>query len=468
MNPLLNPMTSIPLAINFFSAPKRLHRFSREKMEKYRDKAFRRVVEYAYTVPLYHKKYKAAGIHPSDIRGIRDIGKLPFVSKEDLIKNFPDGIIPAGCNKDGVHVVSTSGSSGKPLSIYTDFYTMVTAIGPFMRELNIFNLHWRKSKIAHIGNFGQNKIDGVVKRNVLSRVKLLYSSNNVLLLNAFDPIKEIINKLDDFKPDLITSYPATLQHLAYFKKKGFGKNINPQLINSGAEVLDEYTKRYVEEAFGCRVLNVYSSVEAGSDIAFECFEGTWHIHHDFFNLEAVDDEFEPVALGEKGHVVLTRLFGRGTPIIRYTGMEDWVTLSEEDCNCGLKTPSIKYGVEGRISSTVFLPDGRLFPSASFVFISSALNELKTNMVKQFQIVQRKIDEIDILLVIDHNLKEEKGPSVDALFEKIKEVYHKKVGAGVKINVKEVEEIKSSYGKPPAIVVSHVHPKEGYRLINQKI
>ncbi|HEC82101.1 MAG TPA: hypothetical protein ENI42_06755, partial [Thermoplasmatales archaeon] len=150
MNPLLNPLTSIPLAVNFFSTPKRLHKLPQEKLERYRDKAFRKIVKYAYTVPLYHKKYRAAGVHPSDIKGIKDITKLPLVTKEDLIKNFPDGVIPAGCNKDEMYVVSTSGSSGKPLSIYSDFYTMVTAIGPFMRELNIFNLHWRKSRIAHI------------------------------------------------------------------------------------------------------------------------------------------------------------------------------------------------------------------------------------------------------------------------------------------------------------------------------
>ena len=99
VNPLLNPMNSIPLLKRYIFDPGRLKRLSPEQMARYRDKAFKRIVKYAYTVPLYHDKYKKAGVHPSDIKGMDDIAKLPMVSKNDMRENFPDRILPVGYNK---------------------------------------------------------------------------------------------------------------------------------------------------------------------------------------------------------------------------------------------------------------------------------------------------------------------------------------------------------------------------------
>ena len=94
-----------------------------------------------------------------------------------------------------------------------------------------------------------------------------------------------------------------------------------------------------------------------------------------------------------------------------------------------------------------------------------LYKYKTFKVRQYQIVQKKIDEIDVLLVIDENLRDV-GASVDNIIKDIKEIYISKVGPGVAINVKEVDEIKhpKDARKPPPIVVSHVTLEEGYKKL----
>jgi phenylacetate-coenzyme A ligase PaaK-like adenylate-forming protein len=117
-----------------------------------------------------------------------------------------------------------------------------------------------------------------------------------------------------------------------------------------------------------------------------------------------------------------------------------------------------------MNTSVILPDGRVFPSASFAIISAILNDLKTKKVSQFQIVQRKIDEIDILIVIDEDLRDV-GVSVDLIIKHIKEAYERKVGPDVTINVKEVKEIKSSKGKPSPLLISHVAIENGYTLVD---
>jgi len=463
MNEFLNPKTAIPFIKNLIFDPGRLRRFSPERMHKFRDKALRKMIRYAYTVPLYHKKYKAAGIHPSDIKRIKDIEKLPFITKKDITNHFPNDITPIDYDVKKAHIVCTSGSTGKPVTFYTDFSTLSKGVGIYLRGLNELDLHWRKSRVAHVGNFSQNKADSAFEKGFLSKSRSFYHHNNHLSLNNFEPMPDIIKKLDKFKPDMILSYPVTFKNLASLKNKGYGRNINPKVLAVGGYVLDEYTRKYVEDAFNCRMLNVYSSAESGADIAFECMDGTWHINYDFYHVESVDENMVPVDEEKLGHIVLTRLFGKGTPMVRYTGMDDWITLSKEhSCDCGLRTPILKGGIKGRMSTSVILPDGRVFPSASFAFISVLLNDLKTKKVEQFQIVQKKLDEIDILIIIDDNLRDV-GESVDSIFKSIQDAYRKKVGPKVDINVKEVKEIKSTPGKPSPLVISNVKLEDSYEL-----
>ena len=464
MNPFLNPRTALPFLKSYILDPGRLNRLTPKQMKKYKDKEFRKIVRYAYTVPVYHKKYKQAGVRPEDIKSIEDIVKLPFITKKDLVDNYPEGLLPNGYKKENAGVVSTSGSTGKSVSFFLDLPTLSKAICLFFRQGHIYGFNWRKTKIVSLGNFSQGKADQVFDEVLISKSKGFNFSKNYLTMNAFEPIEDIIKKLDEFRPDILLSYPVTFQQLAYFKKKGYGEHINPKLITVGGYVLDEYTRNYVEDAFGCKMLNIYSSAESCSDIAFECFEKTWHVNHDFFHLEAVDENMNVVAPGETGHIIMTRLFGRGTPIVRYTGMDDWITILEEQkCSCGLQTPILKNGVEGRCSTSIVLPDGQVIPSASFAVVSLILKDLKTYKVKQFQIIQNKIDDIEILLVIDDDLRDV-GPSVDIIFKKIHEVYQKKVGPDVTIKVKEVKELKHPKGKPLPLVVSKIKPEEGFKRI----
>jgi len=462
MNPCLNPITALPFLKNYLFDPGRLKRQSPKQIKKYRDKAFRKLVNYAYTVPVYHKKYKKAGVHPRDIKTIDDISKLPFITKKDIMDSYSEGIIPKEYDETNSSIVSTSGSTGKPISFYVDFVTLSKAICLFARQGITYGYNWRKINIVSLGNFSQGKSDQVFDEHFVSHTNAFRNSDKYLKLNAFYDIKVIVEKLNDFKPDYIVSYPVTFQQLAYFKKNGYADNINPIILLSSGYVLDEYTRSYVEDAFKCRLLNTYTAAESMADIAFECYNNIWHLNYDYFHIEAVDAEMNIVPNGEKGHVVMTRLFGKGTPLIRYTGLDDWVTISPEyECDCGLCTPILKNGVEGRQSTSVVLPNGKVIPAASFAIVSLILKDLKTFKVTQFQIIQDKIDKIDILLVIDDELRDE-PPSIDVMFKRIKEVYEDKFGSDIEFKVKEVKKIDSPKGKPLPLVVSKVKPEEGFK------
>ncbi|RLF40467.1 MAG: hypothetical protein DRN12_05360 [Thermoplasmata archaeon] len=465
MNPLVNPNIMLPFIKSYLIERNRIERMNEGQLKRYKDKLLRRMVQYAYTVPLYRRKYKEAGVHPEDIKGIEDIYKLPFISRQDLNKDFPDGIIPPSFNKNDGYIICTGGTTTKyccnsgaqPVCIYTDALSLLKGSIITFRSNKAFGFNWRKTKFAHIGNFNPFKYDKVFEKNIISPARRFFSFKNYLSMQASNKTMEIIKKLENFKPDVIISYPAIFQDIAYLKRKGYGREIKPRILLVGGAMLDEYTRSYVEDAFGCKMYNTYASCESGAEIAFECKYRNWHIHDDFFHIEAIDEDMKPVAPGERGRIVLTKLWGRGTPIIRYTGMNDWITLGNgEKCSCGLKSPIFGRPVEGKISFNIVLPDGQIIPPSRFLFISEILLNLGTFKVKRFQIIQKKIDEIDILLVIDRDLKEDK-PSFDEMAKRIKERYLKETGPEVEINVIEVEEIKEEIsGKPAPILISYVN------------
>jgi phenylacetate-CoA ligase len=474
MNPFLNPQIIIPFIKNYLLDKKRLERLKPKQLLKYQDKSLRKIVKYAYTVPLYKQKFKDAGIHPNDIRGINDITKIPFTSRSEIREFFPNGIIPQNFNKEKAHVICTGGTTTKyccnsgsePVCTYTDISSILRGSILSSREYKYFNLNWKKTKFAHIGNFNPFKYDDVFENIVLSNAKSFFSFRNYLSIQASNHTKEIINKLEEFEPDVIISYPAIFQDIAYLKMKGYGKKINPDLLLVGGAMLDSYTRSYVENALKCRMFNTYASCESGAEIAFECKEGNWHIHSDFFHLEAVDENMEIVNPGERGRLVLSKLWGKGTPIVRYTGMEDWITLNNgEKCSCGLVSPIFGNPVEGRIMSNIILPNGKVFSPSGFLFINSVLCNLNSYKVRKYQIVQNRINEIDILIVIDEDLADI-PPSFEEIARKIKEVYLKEIGPGVEISVKKVKEIKDNLdsGKPAPLVVSFVNQSKNCGMI----
>jgi len=128
---------------------------------------------------------------------------------------------------------------------------------------------------------------------------------------------------------------------------------------------------------------------------------------------------------------------------------------------------VQGGVEGRMRANIVLPNAKIFPAGAFCFIDPVLNKHNTFKIKQYQIIQQKINEIDILLVIDEDLRH-KGISVETLKEENKHIYQQKVGLGITITVKEVDEIThpKDASKPPPIVISHVSEEERYQILDR--
>jgi phenylacetate-CoA ligase len=425
-----------------------IHRFDSkdfEKINKFRNKLFLNLVKYAFTVPLYKKKYSEAGISINKIKSLADIDKLPIITREDLMNNYPSKVIPSGMKKKSV-LMNTSGSTRNPLLYYTDQFTIMKTLIIYVRELREFGFQWNNSKITIIANFflgtGPTRY---FDSGAIPTLKPFFSLDNFQLLNAYDDLRNMIDLIDKFKPDFLTGFPGPLRHMALLKKQGLGKNVNPKCIISSGGIIDKYDKFEIEEAFGAKIYDFYASTEAGP-ISFECKKGNFHINSDYIYLETVNKNGKKIKKGKPGILALTRLYGRGTPIIRYTGMEDIISLKKGFCDCEIPT-ELMDRVHGRIKECVILPNNKIIYANSLNMIpGNVMHNLKTDMIYRIQVVQEQLDEIDILVIIDDK-KRKAGIPVKKLLNELKDSYEKLFENSIDVNVKEVKKLRSEESNP---------------------
>jgi phenylacetate-CoA ligase len=460
INPFLNPVFTFKSVKSYLFDIDRIWQISPQGLKRFQDKAFRRAVKFAYTVPLYNKKYKELNIHPNDIKGIEDIRKLPTVSKIDIRNAFPDDIIPKNANMDHLWNISTSGATGKPFSFYRDTFSLCRDLIYSIRLHRFVGIDWRKHKSIGMGPYNSpGRYDYVIEKAILNNLKPFFPSvaNFQSVPYIYKDLDEKFEKINEFRPDYIIGTPGDLQAMATLKKNGYGKNIQPKALSTSGGVLDDYIRSYVEDAFQCKIMDVYSSVEMATS-AVQCKEGNYHVFSDYIFFEFLDEKGEPVASGEPGHIVITRLFDRGTPFIRYTGVDDIVTPLYEKCPCGLHSTQLIKRIEGRRSQRIYSPDGKYITPVFFTRgVDAAMKSLKTDKIIQYQVVQKSIDSIEILCVVNENQKDS-PPSLEILFSEIKKEYYKVFGDAFHFEIKEVKKVigNDNSAKPPALIISKLN------------
>ena len=100
-----------------------LHRnssLSEARLRRLQDRRFRQTIHHAFQwVPFYREAFEKQGLHPQDLRTVRDIGKLPIMSRESLQDVDPASRLDYRLQATDCIERSTGGSTGRPLLSYT-------------------------------------------------------------------------------------------------------------------------------------------------------------------------------------------------------------------------------------------------------------------------------------------------------------------------------------------------------------
>jgi len=87
----------------------------RKHLRELQLKRLKSVVRRVYkNVPYFRDKLDSLGLKPSDIKSLKDLPKLPFITKHELRETYPFGLLATPLT-DVVRIHSSSGTTGKPV-----------------------------------------------------------------------------------------------------------------------------------------------------------------------------------------------------------------------------------------------------------------------------------------------------------------------------------------------------------------
>jgi len=397
----------------------------------------RSLVNHAYrNVRFYHDLFDREGVKPEDIKTSEDLAKLPIITKEQ-VKTAGDKIFSNGVDKRKCVTHYTSGSTGIPLKLLfrKEDACYGSASYERCRTENGFKLFRDSLLIVGCPPETRGRLG-----NMLRALRRRY-------INVQDNLDDQISVLLKTKSDAIWGYPSGIKILAHAIREREIREVNPRLVFTASETLDQSTRNFINSVMNVEVIDVCGAWEVGC-MAWECSEHSgYHMSMDTVVLEFVRDG-ERVSTGERGELVVTNLHSYAMPLIRYR-LGDIAIPTDEECSCGRGGYLVKM-IEGRSDDFIKLSDGRIL--SPLIFLSEKLVEHISDEIRSYRLIQEKEDEFTMELV---GMNEISCETIKKIFSELSRV----LGGNVQIRIRIVKDIERGSSGKLRSVVSRVSQKQ---------
>ena len=360
----------------------------RSEIRKLQSERLVEQVRYVWdNVPYYRHKMEEKGVTPSDIRGIEDISKLPFLKKDDLRDSYPDGLRGAP-KKDIVRIHSTSGTTGKRVVAY---YTR--------EDLELWDICVARALCA-ADITDEDVVQVCYGYGLFTGGLGLHGGAEklgcmVLPMSSGSTDRQL-QFMEDLGSTVLCCTPSYAAYLAEsIEERGLKNRIHLRRGIFGAEAWSEDMRASIESSLGIKAHDIYGLTElSGPGVAYECdAQSGMHINEDHFYAEIINpDTGETLPMGSKGELVITSLTKKGFPLLRYR-TRDICILSEEKCSCGRTFVKMSRPM-GRSDDMLIVKGVNVFPS-----------QIETVLIQQgyaanYQIIvdrQNHSDTLDVLI-----------------------------------------------------------------------
>lgn len=395
-----------------------------------------------HNVPFYRKKMQYMGIEPGDIRGIEDLTKLPFTTKDDLRDNYPFGLI-AVPEEQISRVHASSGTTGKPTVVaYTrrDISIWAECVA---RALTMANLT-RKDRV-HVA-YGYGLFTGGLGLHCgveeLGATVIPMSSGNT---------KKQLNMLEDFGATALACTPSYALHLAEaLEDAGRTGNIKLKSCILGAEPWTDAMRDELERKLHVNAFDIYGLSEImGPGVAQDCiYHKGLHVYEDHFVPEVLNpDTLEPCKPGELGELAFTTITKEALPLLRYR-TKDLTSISYDTCECGRTLARISR-FKGRTDDMLIIRGVNVFPSQ----VEAALLEMGEVAPHYMLIVDRvnNLDTLQVMVEVDERFFSDEIRALDSLRHRIAHVLKQSLGLAVDVKLVEPKTLARSEGKAVRVV-----------------
>ncbi len=362
----------------------------------------RPLLKHAYrTVPWYRRRFDDWALGPEAAARHDVWEQLPPLTRLD--------IQTAGDSLHSTHVPTahgkvssrwTSGSTASPVMVQITELPANFWIANSLRELE-----WKKcdvsGKLAVVRNVPPGYArppDGAKPPTWGRATQERLKTGDCAVLDVRTTTQEQAEWLVRVSPDCLQTFPSVASALAQYCLEAKMQLRNLSLVMTFGETVDDSVRERCKQAWNADVSDSYSANEVGHVAAQCCQLGDYHIHSEHLLIEVVDDDERPCGPGEVGRVLVTDLFNYAMPLLRYE-IGDYAEVGES-CACGRRLPTLRR-ILGRQRNMFVQPDGRTkWPS----WEADAVNAFEGNLpIRQFQVVQRSLSELEVKLVATRRL-----------------------------------------------------------------
>jgi phenylacetate-CoA ligase len=404
----------------------------REDILNAQARRLRRIMRHAYrNVPYYKETLDRLGLKPEDFKTANDLARLPVLERQDL-QNDPERFIAHGVRLDRSLVLSSSGSTGVPISVVHDRKDALQTAAHTERYRSVIGAalkgkQYRETIITFPASTNSRHRrfwlqSTVVMRRLIPRKQIL---------SLCDPPEKNIPLIRDFNPDVIHGYGSYIGEL--FSRLSSESLPFPRLkaVGYAGDGLSEAARSLILNGFGIPVFGSYHSIEA-QRIGFECPEHTGlHVNEDIYPVRIIGLDGRESYPEESGDVIISNLVNRAMVLLNYR-LGDTAAFRSEPCPCGRFLPLISYP-SGRSNDWLVLPDG------TRIHGETGLLPLVDENLLQYQIIQLSPDRFRIFLVAG------RGVDLTAMERRISDNFRKAFGAEVRTEILFVRSIPRTEG-----------------------
>jgi len=331
--------------------------------------------------------------------------EIPILTKKELQVPLIDRF-SHGFNAKNTYTGRTSGSSGKPLVYAKDHFCHAMTWAEIMDRFAWYDLDFNNSYQARFYGIPLD-FKNYQKERLKDRLA------NRFRFPIFDLSKEKLESfLDTFRRktfDYINGHTSSIVLFAKFLKE---KNmvltsVCPTLTTCvvTSEMLFNDDKKLLEKWIGVPVVNEYGASELDL-IAFTNKNNQLQVNNETIFVEIVDENDAIVPHGSPGRIIITSLFNKAHPFVRY----DVGDIGILEPTSTFKKPVLQTLV-GRANDNAHLPNGTTVPGHTFYYVVKTA--LSTNsVVKEFIIEQRGIENFHLKYVSEKSLSAEEINSLE--------------------------------------------------------
>lgn len=399
------------------------------KGERQIDQALADMLQYALAhVPRYQGK------------SYTKLSDFPVITKKDIMAAYDDSRSDEFRNNEELHEVATSGSSGNPFHAFQNADKRNRVIAELMYIHD--QIGWRigdrymfmRAWTSHYNSMGFQRF----KQNFIPVEVTGFGKPQM------DEMRATLKRDQSIR--VIIGYSSSLAELAKYMLEDGDKPemFSVKVIVADSDALTPEGKQMLEKVFGCPVISRYDNEEQGILAYTKPYSDEYVVNTASYYMEilALDGDY-PVQPGETGRIVLTDMYNRAMPFIRYDTGDLAVAGRVENGRC-----FTLHSLQGRVADVIFALDGSTIYS---VPVNNYFCDFYD--VKRYQLIQKAKGVFELLMVCPPD-----SPAIKSIDENLRKL----LGRKIELNIRLVDDIpngKNGKFKPWSMSAARIEGKQ---------